>query len=70
MVHDNWIPEYVAAFEHYNDLLREAQRERLARLAAPPRSQTESALENALKRAMCSWVPVRQTRLCTVNSVA
>jgi len=70
MVHSDWIPEYVAAFEHYNDLLREAQRERLANLASPPRRQTTWALESALRRAMCSLAPVSQTRLCTVNSLA
>jgi len=70
MIHNDWIPEYVTAFEHYNDLLREAQRERLARLTAPPRRQTPWAVGSAARSVVCSLAPVRQTKLCTLSSLA
>ena len=70
MIHSDWIPEYVAAFEHYNDLLREAQRERLAHLVPPPpRQQIPWAVDNAVQSAICSLGPLHNTEVCTVPAL-
>lgn len=68
MRNTDWIPEFSIAFERHNDLLREAQQERLARLARPQRPirRITWLTDNAVKTALCSLGPLHATEMCAV----
>jgi len=65
--HD-WAPEYVIAFEKYEDLVRFAEQERLAKASLSGRSmvaQVSSWAEDVgIKSVVCSLKPLQDTKLC------
>jgi len=65
--HD-WAPEYVIAFEKYEDLVRFAEQERLANASLSGRSmiaQVASWAEDVgIKSVVCSLKPLQDTQLC------
>ena len=65
----NWPSEYVIAFERYNDLRREADQERLARIAREGRPSSwakAGAWLKALVESMPCAQPSADLAYCTV----
>jgi hypothetical protein len=65
---DHWAPEYVIAFEKYEDLLRFAEQERLAQASLKGRSMIAKVADwvedGGIKGAVCTIKPLKDTKLC------
>ncbi len=65
---DHWAPEYVIAFEKYEDLVRFSDEVRLAQSSLHGRSMIAKVAdwidEGGIKGAVCTIKPLQDTKLC------